>query len=53
MYLVPFLHLLADIAPLVEVGETFRDGQESREQKDQVPQNVLMNSKRSDRAAQT
>lgn len=35
MYLVPFLHLFADITPLIEVRETFRNGQEPRQQKQQ------------------
>lgn len=28
LYLLPFIQLFADIAPLIEVGETFRNGQE-------------------------
>lgn len=35
MYLVPFLHLFADITPLIQVRETFGDGQEPRQQKQQ------------------
>lgn len=35
MYLVPFLHLFADIAPLIQVRETFGNGQEPRQQKQQ------------------
>lgn len=44
-YLVPFLHLLADISPLIEVREPFRDGQEPREQKVKYNGDVLLNSK--------
>lgn len=32
-YLLPFVQLLADVTSLVEVGETFRDGQEPKEQR--------------------
>lgn len=42
---MPFLHLLADIAPLVEVREPFRDGQEPWEQKGEFSGNVLSNGK--------
>lgn len=42
---MPFLHLFADISPLIEVREPFRDGQEPREQKIKYNGNVLLNSK--------
>lgn len=32
LYLLPFVELFADIAPLVEVGETFRNGQKPAQQ---------------------
>lgn len=33
MYLLPFFELFADITPLIEVGESFRNGQEPKQQK--------------------
>lgn len=42
---MPFLHLFADISPLIEVREPFRDGQEPREQKIRYNGNVLLKSK--------
>lgn len=32
-YLLPFIQLFADVTPLVEVGEPFRNGQEPKQQK--------------------
>lgn len=42
---MPFLHLFADISPLVEVREPFRDGQEPGEQKIKYSGNVLLKGK--------
>lgn len=32
-YLLPFIQLFADVTPLIEVGEAFRNGQEPKKQK--------------------
>lgn len=34
LYLLPFVQLFADVAPLIEVGETFRNGQKPAQQND-------------------
>lgn len=33
LYLLPFIQLLADITPLIEVGESFRNGQEPKQER--------------------
>lgn len=35
LYLLPFVQLFADVAPLIEVGETFRNGQKPVQEKRQ------------------
>ena len=39
-YLLPFVKLLADITPLIEVGETLRNRQEPKENREDIHKDV-------------